>query len=95
MKKYTLTANGRTEALPWSGGIGMWGADGVFDSGNVVLQTRVRGETTWIAVGGTTSLTKPNSEVIRTVGSGMEVSALLAGGTSPDVNIYIGGADLG
>jgi hypothetical protein len=52
-----VTADGNSTALDWPGGVGQMVVSGTFGSGTVVLQVSPDDGTTWVTVGGDSTVT--------------------------------------
>lgn len=87
----TLSADGQSAVIKWSGGVGSFFTQGNFGSGTAQLQYSVDGKSTWTNV--------PGSDVTHTAASigGFQLGPChlrvdLSGATSPSLNVRVNSA---
>lgn len=84
----TLSADGSTNTVPWSGGRGTFAGYGTFGGGTLSLEISYDQGTTWFAVGTDTDLTSDGHGNFD-LPSGVLLRGTLSGATSPSLTVEI------
>lgn len=83
-----FTDNGSSEEVSWKGGKGTLAAKGTFGGGTVTLQVQVDGTQGYVEI--VDSAISSEDMLSFELPRGCLVKAVLAGATSPDLNVTIG-----
>lgn len=86
----TLSADGSTSAIGWSGGHGRVVASGTFGSGTLELDASIDGGSTWVGVGVNGQLTAAGTFEF-SGDQATQYRLTLSGATSPSIAVTITG----
>jgi len=82
-----VTADGNSSSVDWPGGVGQMVVEGTFGSGTVKLQMSPDDGTTWVAIGGDSTVTA--DAVVNFDLNGCDIRLNLSGSSGADLNGWL------